>query len=171
MDEKLIKVLSEIAQDKEVVGVLVEALERGDILERCPGTLRGGYLSLCPELCQKIWPDLTRSQCPCSKPNRLEIAQAIVALSKLVKETERKWQQGDVVAIGNCHYVLCYTESDPCRCNIFNLKDGCRKFGAVLLDGDKRIGNCSASELFRGEAYEYLGHISELTIKNGKVIK
>jgi len=171
MDDKLIEVLSEIAQDKRVVDVLEEALERGDILRKCPGTLTKSSRTLCTELCRKIWPDLRDRQCPCSKPDRLEIAQAIVALSKLVKEPERKWQQGDVVEIGSCHYVLCYTEAKPCQCNIFNLEDGCRKFETVLLDGGKRINECSASELFRGEPYEYLGHISKLTIKNGKVVQ
>ena len=111
MDDKLIKVLTEIAQDKDVVGVLMEALERGDILERCPGTLKESSRSLCPELCRKIWPDLITGQCPGHKPNRLEIAQAIVALSKVVKEPERTYRTGDVFRHGDVTFMLAVVSS------------------------------------------------------------
>jgi hypothetical protein len=179
MDEKLIKVLSEIAQDKEVVGVLVEALERGNLLERCPGTLRGSSRSLCPELCRKIWPDLFKGQCPCSKPNRLEIAQAIVALSKLKKEPEKTYRTGDIFQLDNVIFMLAVVSSGAPIAKITISGGGCNYLGDYYHDkpfvAAHGVNNITLKEIqnsiYAYKNLEYLGHISELTIKNGKVIK
>lgn len=179
MDDKLIKVLSEIAQDKEVVGVVETALERGDILSKCPGNLIKVGRSLCPELCRKIWPDLRDFQCPCFKPNRLEIAQAIVALSKLVKEPEKIYRTGDVFRHDGVTFMLAVVSPGGTMAKVTISGRGCNYMGDCYhgqpFHPDNGVHSITLEEIqnsIRGcNELEYLGHISDLTIKNGKVVK
>lgn len=179
MDDKLTKVLIEIAQDKDIVSILVEALERGDILERCPGTLKESSRSLCPELCRKIWPDLITGQCPGHKPNRLEIAQAIVALSKVVKEPERTYRTGDVFRHGDVTFMLAVVSSGATIAKVTISGARCHYIGDYYHDkpfvANHGVYNITLEEIRNSirecGRIEYLGHISELTIKNGKVLK
>lgn len=183
-----VKVLAEIARDKVVVEKLEKAIAKGTLLTTCPFWGTGDEcMSVCDEclsgdecmsgdeclsVCGAIWPNPDgatdgATSCPCFKPYRLEIAQAIIALSKLVPKTYRV---GDVFG---------YTGNDLLY--IISLI-GNQKFALMGLgsnsapnDGYKCVAHGEGISLgyltaFPGN-YTYLGHISELTIKNGKVVQ
>jgi len=180
-----VKVLEEIAQDKEVVGWLEKAVEKGTLLVDCPFPTRRPFPSrhkseACPRLCGKIWPDINDAitkgnygGCSCSKPHRLEIAQAIIALSKLVPEP-KTYRVGDVFEIDGYINLLCCVGDGVIQ--FILLSDGNRwREPSAISKQENAFTGLPLSRIekalnARTDRYKYLGHISELTIKNGKVV-
>jgi hypothetical protein len=164
-----VKVLAEIAKDKEVVGWLEEAVENGTLLDKCPTPFGACGVLICSRLCHKIWLDLMKkAECPCNKPRRIEIAHVIIALSKLVEEP-RTYRVGDVFG---------YAKNDLLY--IISLI-GSTKFSLIGL-GSISSPNSGSRFVTRSQCislgeltglpseYQHLGHFTELSFKNGKVV-
>lgn len=173
-----VTVLYKIAQDKVVVDRLEKAVSKGTLLVDCPFPGKDFINGpLCERLCWKIWPDLALDDdCPCakpcSKPHRLEIAQAIIALSKLVPEP-KTYRVGDCFSYKNGFALLV---ASPVSCVFLtNISNGCgsRVASPVEVEDFQVVSPDRLKAAFGAfsDGVKHLGHISELTIKNGKVVK
>ena len=163
-----VKVLAEIAKDKARVEELEGSIENGTLLSGCP--FDGNDVETCETVCHKIWTDLKRGQCPCSKPHRLEIAQAIIALSKLLEEP-RTYRIGDCFSYENGVALMVRAPDNSIL--LTNITNECKSYVTPLFrvkDILKVPGERLEDAFISFGGMKYIGHISELTIKNGKVV-
>jgi hypothetical protein len=182
-----VKVLQEIAQDKARVADIDWWLKQVDEVGKnvCPISRQSGINNInCKTLCWKIWPDIAkdRSQsngCPCNNGKPVhDVFQAISALSKLVPAPpEKVYRVGDVFEVGGYdpHILVTIGQNQVALVNLngssLYIKNHEDPYITVL---DRfRVTKAEINSIVNGEFKEadYIGHISELTLRNGKIVK
>lgn len=170
----LSKVIIEIAKDTEVVLILEKAINRNDLMKVCPGKLNGRRL--CDYLCYKVYPDLKNENvCPCNKMDRMEIANAIIVMSKIINpEKKQTFKRGDIFKINDRFYILAIhnvIDVSGLFAFLINLTTCIYDISIPVLDSEninekqlKSIG-CNDPEKM------YVGNINNLSIMNDMIEK
>lgn len=171
----MINILADIAKDQEIVNDLKNAVTDGTLLKQCPfekRNLRSVRVenSCCTKVCHRIWPDL-QCFCPCHKTDREAIVNAIIAISNLY---EKLYRFGDVFSYNNRLFILLTVDGDHYTLlDVFTKSDYLYLWAEPMETEVKGVyvNEDEIKDLMCGCAFTYCGHISELTIKNGQLIK
>jgi len=170
----MINILADIAKDQKIVNALKVAIMNGTLLKHCPFDKldqrpSGTCCSYCAKVCHKIWPDL-KDCCPCNKTDREAIVHAIIAISNVFGPSYR---YGDVFSLDGRLFILLTVDGDHYSLVDPFTKDNLPHFwtdAVKITSADVQVNKEELKQLMHGANFIYCGHISELTIKNGRLV-
>lgn len=156
-------IMIEIASDPEMVEMLEKWL--AGPIEACPYHYSILGKKDCNKLCFALWPDI--DDCPCKKDDRVSTVKAILSMAKLMKNEEKIYLNGDVFKFSNGTPYLLADVGGYNYC-LVSLCSGNRWTEPIKTE--EKITETLFKEIAGGSSdFTFVGHISTLTIKEGKI--